>query len=613
MTEIYPLTCFLRFGTRGSPLAQVQTDHVLQRLAAIAPAVRTTTVVIRTEGDIDKTSPLTEIGGRGVFTTALQDALWSGLIDVAVHSAKDLPSERPPALQLIAFPEREDPRDVLVSRHQVPLAQLPPQPTIGTSSRRRALQVRLQRPDARIVDLRGNVDTRLRKALETEIDGIVIAAAGVRRMGWSDRITEELSLATFVPSPGQGALAIEVRTADAELASLLAPLNDVDISRAVRVERAFLRAAGGGCTSPIGAHAIPSGGHLVLRAMLASEDGERIAWAHEPLDADRPEEHATEIGLCLQSRVLVDAPRRGPPPASWSRLQTRSNGHQSERRLAGVSVLVTRARAQAGELMAALHAAGAEPLLLPTLKLEAPADAAPLHDAIRDLAAGEYDWIVFTSANAVRRLLATPGWPGADQPAWRKTRIAAVGRSTAKAITMAGLHVDLTPSRANALALAEALIASSIDGKRVLYPKADIARATLPDTLKAAGVQVDAVDAYRTVPEPEIARAVMERLQRGEVDIVTFASPSSVRHLRAALGDQFSTLHRTSIVCVGPVTAAAAREVGLDVDLVAVDASVSGLVETIVRARRDRDSSLTAVSAKSPGNAAAEPWQKERP
>ncbi|MDQ3467297.1 MAG: hydroxymethylbilane synthase [Chloroflexota bacterium] len=612
MTEMYPLTCFLRFGTRGSPLAQVQTDHVLQRLAAIAPAVRTTTVVIRTEGDIDKTSPLTEIGGRGVFTTALQDALWSGLIDVAVHSAKDLPSERPPALQLIAFPEREDPRDVLVSRHQVPLAQLPPQPTIGTSSRRRALQVRLQRPDARIVDLRGNVDTRLRKALETEIDGIVIAAAGVRRMGWSDRITEELSLATFVPSPGQGALAIEVRTADAELALLLAPLNDVDISRAVRVERAFLRAAGGGCTSPIGAHATMSGGHLVLRAMLASEDGERIAWAHEPLDADRTEEHATEIGLCLQSRVLVDAPRLRPTAAS-PKMQTRSNGHQSERPLAGVSVLVTRAWTQAGELMAALHAAGAEPLLLPTIKLEAPVDAAPLHDAIRDLAAGEYDWIVFTSANAVRRLLASPGWPGADQAAWRKTRIAAVGRSTTKAITMAGLHVDLTPSRADALALSEAMIARSIDGKRVLYPKADIARATLPDTLKAAGARVDAVDAYRTVPETEIARAVMERLLGGEIDIVTFASPSSVRYLRSALGDQFPTLHHTSIVCVGPVTAAAAREVGLDVDLVAVDASVIGLVETIVRARRDRDSSLTAVSAKSPGNAAAEPWQKERP
>ncbi len=611
MIETRPRGRHLLFGTRGSALAKVQTDHVLQRLASSVPGLRMSTAVIRTEGDIDKVSPLSLIGGRGVFTSALQHALYSGRIDVAVHSAKDLPSERPPGLQLVAFPEREDPRDVLVSRHRVPLAALPPRPTIGTSSRRRALQVRLLRPDAQIVELRGNVDTRLRKALETDVDGIIVAAAGVQRMGWSDQITEELSLQSFVPSPGQGALAIEVRTIDAEVVSLLAPLNDPAVSLAVRAERAFLRSIGAGCTSPIGAYAVAEGGHLQFRAMLASDDGERIAWASEPLATDQPEEHATEIGLRLRSRVFVDRSRPTSRPDSSPQLTAHQNGSQRERPLAGISVLVTRARAQAGELIAALQMAGAEPVLLPTVKIEAPSNVALLDDALGDVAAGQYDWVIFTSVNAVDRTMARPGWPVVADTAWTKTRVAAVGKATTTALKAAGVRVDLVPNHANAVSLAKALIGMKIDGQRILYPKADIARPALVDTLAAAGASVTAVDAYRTVPETEIDLTVLQRLNRGGIDIVTFASPSSVRHLWAALGHQFAVLDTASIVCVGSVTAAAARELGLAVDLIAADASVNSLVETMVQARRDNHHWPAARQSKMPVNAEKRPREKE--
>src|SRR4051794_19652524 len=163
-------TDVVRFGTRGSALARAQTDLVVARFRELHPEIETAVVPIQTEGDRDKTSSLSVIGGRGVFTTALQDALRRGEIDAAVHSAKDLPTESVPDLTIAAFPERADPRDVLISKHRKPLAQLPRNPVIGTSSRRRSVHILNVRPDATIVDLRGNIDTRLRKAFETELD-----------------------------------------------------------------------------------------------------------------------------------------------------------------------------------------------------------------------------------------------------------------------------------------------------------------------------------------------------------------------------------------------------------------------------------------------------------
>jgi len=198
-------------GTRGSGLAVAQATQVMGLIEARMPGARAEMAVIRTEGDTDKLSPLSMIGGQGVFTSALETALVAGEIDVAVHSAKDLPSFEASGVAL-AFLSREDPRDALVSRHGLCLDDLPPGPRIGTSSRRRATQVLAARPDARVVELRGNIDTRLGRALGDDLDGIVIAVAGVTRMGWQGRITEYLSLDRFVPAPRARRIARSTRT-----------------------------------------------------------------------------------------------------------------------------------------------------------------------------------------------------------------------------------------------------------------------------------------------------------------------------------------------------------------------------------------------------------------
>lgn len=265
-----------RIGTRGSALARVQARRAQYLLESTHPDLRCDQVVISTQGDRDKQTPLTIIGGQGVFVKELQRALLEDEIDCAVHSLKDLPSEVPDELTLAAVVERDDPRDVLVSPSGAHLDDLPAAARVGTSSRRRAAELLHIRPDLQIIDLRGNLDTRMRKVLDgspERYDAAVLAAAGVLRMGWGDRITEYLDPDSFVPSPSQAALGIECRVHDGETLQLLQDIHDPGVAETTDAERAFLRAVGGGCRSPIGAHATKEpDGRIRLRLMLASED-----------------------------------------------------------------------------------------------------------------------------------------------------------------------------------------------------------------------------------------------------------------------------------------------------------------------------------------------------
>src|SRR5918993_1518663 len=253
----------IRFGTRGSALALAQTYLAANCLRARYPARAVEIEVVSTEGDVDKTSPLTEIGGRGVFTNAIEAAILTRRVDAAIHSAKDLPTALHPAAPIVAYPNRDDPRDVLVSRHGTTLDQLPPDPVIGTSSRRRDVQIRRLRPDARIVNIRGNIDSRLRKAEGSDFDAIVLAAAGIHRLGLEDRVCEYFPVERLVPSPGQGAIAIQAR-AGSIAANVLETIDDPQVSIPVGIERAFLAAIGAGCTYPVGAHASASDGRYRL-------------------------------------------------------------------------------------------------------------------------------------------------------------------------------------------------------------------------------------------------------------------------------------------------------------------------------------------------------------
>lgn len=266
----------LRVGTRASRLARWQTARIGELLAARAH-VQCEEILVSTEGDRTPDRPLPEIGGKGVFTEALEAKLREGAIDFAVHSLKDLPIEQPDDLVIVAVCLRVDPRDVLIAAEEWTLARLPRGARIGTSSNRRMAQLLAVRPDVAIEPLRGNVDTRIRKALDGDYDAIVIAAAGVERLGLGDAICEYLGFDVMLPAPGQGALAVQCRTDDRATRELLASLDDSVARSTTMAERTFLDALGGGCAAPVAAlgEIEPGTMALRLRGLVAAPDGTR--------------------------------------------------------------------------------------------------------------------------------------------------------------------------------------------------------------------------------------------------------------------------------------------------------------------------------------------------
>jgi len=270
----------LVFGTRSSSLARRQTEIVQRLVASSWPALQFETRELSTQGDRTPDRPLPEIGGKGLFTQELENALRQGQIDLAVHSLKDLPIEAEGDLCLGAIPPRADARDVLVSRSGRGLQVLPPRSTVGTSSLRRQAQLTAYRPDLECRPLRGNVETRTRKVMQGELDAAVLAGAGLLRVGLEREIAEWIPLKVMLPAPGQGALAIQCRAEDTEVLELLKPLDDPATRSAVTAERAFLAALGGGCSTPVGAYAQYDGDGLVLKAVIASTDGRRVIRLH---------------------------------------------------------------------------------------------------------------------------------------------------------------------------------------------------------------------------------------------------------------------------------------------------------------------------------------------
>ncbi|TDC47555.1 hydroxymethylbilane synthase [Jiangella ureilytica] len=267
-------TAPLQLGTRGSTLALAQAGYVQERLRSLGHEVEL--VRIQTTGDVS-TAPLESIGGTGVFVTALREALLDGRVDLAVHSLKDLPTAPADGLVVAAIPEREDPRDVLCARDGLKLSDLPAGARVGTGSPRREAQLRALGLGIEIVGLRGNVDTRLGKVADGTLDAVVLARAGLARLGRLDSVTEALDPMQVLPAPGQGALAVECRTADTALVEALSALDDAATRAAVTAERTLLAVLEAGCTAPVGAYAEAAEGEegleLYIRAVVASRDG----------------------------------------------------------------------------------------------------------------------------------------------------------------------------------------------------------------------------------------------------------------------------------------------------------------------------------------------------
>ncbi len=551
-------------GTRGSALALAQARLVAAALATAGWPARL--VIVETEGD--RRVP-DMAWGEGAFVAAIERALLAGRVDLAVHSAKDVPTEEDPRLRIGAFLARADPRDVLVVRadsREHRLDDLAAGRRVGTDSPRRVGFVLARRPDLLVHPLHGNVDTRLRRLDDGETDALVLAAAGLDRLGRADRIAERLDLDVVLPAPGQGAIAIQIRRDDARLADLTVAIDDRPTRLAVEAERAFLLASGGGCRAPIGALATVDGDELVLVGGYVRPDGSAVA-------RDRvrgPAADGRQLGAALAGLLgarLPDIGRDGDAPTGAATATRRPR------------VIVARAADQAAELIDCLAAFQIDVVSVPAIAVAQMPAGGDLDRVARDLA--RYQWAVVTSANGARAIHSAAGGqaaaPGA--PRW-----AAIGAATRRALDDAGIEVDFIPSQAAATAIAAELPARP--GDRVLLLRGDLADGELPDALRARGVEVDDVVAYRTVEAPDASRALLRRaIEVGRVDAVLFTSGSTVRGL-VALAATESLVDVTAIpaICIGPETALEARRLGFHVLAEAPSRGAQALASATARA-----------------------------
>ncbi len=533
------MTRTLRIGTRGSELALVQARWVAARLAE--HGVVTELQIIRTEGD---ERPVDTAWGEGAFVARIVAALVEDRVDLAVHSAKDVPTTEPDLLVIAAYPPREDPRDALVCRVRgTTLATLPHGARVGTDSPRRVAFLRAVRPDLELHPLHGNVDTRLAKLDRGDSDALVLAVAGLTRLGRADRIDEVLPSAVVPSAPGQGSLALQVRAGDGEAIAAVGLLDDPATRAAVEAERALLAGTGGGCRSPIGVIGTVDGDTLTILAAAAR------TWTPEPGAPVIP----AQVGWV----------RGRAPVAERIDLAERMAARVVALRV-GPRVLVARPAGRGGDLLEGLGARGIDAVQVPAIDIR-PAPEGGSFDAALSTAEPA-DWVVLTSANAARAVL-----DAVERVALEPLmlRWAAVGQATAEVLHEAGIRDVFVPSVANGATLARELPIQPRG--RVLVPRADIADGVVADTLRERGAHVTDVVAYETVEAPDASRPLLAAaLDDGPVDALILTSGSTARGLLAlADGDARVRIAATPVIAAGGSTAAAALAAGYQTVLTA--------------------------------------------
>ncbi len=548
----------LAIGTRGSPLALIQANLVLDAFRQSGQASHI--ALIETEGD--RRAPDTA-WGDGAFVAAIEQALLDGHVDVAVHSAKDVPIDGDSRLLIGAYLPRADPRDALVVRADAQarsLDDLPVGSRVGTDSPRRAGFILARRPDLHVHPLHGNVDTRLRRLDTGETDALVLACAGLDRLGLAGRIVERLDPDVVPPAPGQGAIAVQIRCDNLQLGALTAAIDDRLTRVVVETERSFLAAFGGGCRTPIGALASIVDSRLELLGGIATGNGgpARLLRRQGSTDAGRwlADEVARSLGAGAQPSTPIP----------------------EERKIAnGPRVIVCRAAHQASELNLALRDAGLDPVPIPTIAVELEPDHGGLEDAVRNLE--DYGWVVITSANGAQAIV-DAGATGsvAGCPRW-----AAIGPATRAVLETAGITVRLQPSEANGRTIAAELPLAT--GERVLVVRGDLAGPDLGLALGRRGALVDDVVAYRTrEADASSGRLLGKTLADGPIAAVVFTSGSTVRGLLGIAISERLDVTGIPAVCIGPSTAAEATAAGFKVIGVAARPDTAALAAAVAQA-----------------------------
>jgi len=564
----------IRIGTRGSALALAQAGWVRRKLEEAYPGLKVQTIKIKTSGDRFLTSPIKAIEGKGIFVKEIEDALLQEKIDLAVHSMKDLPTEIPAGLTITAITEREDPRDALVSAGQRLLKDLPAGSKVGTGSLRRQTQILHHRPDLVVVPIRGNVETRLKKLDRGEVDGLVMAVAGLKRIGHQDRISEYLSLDVCLNAVAQGALGLETRDGD-PVNQMVAFLHHHPSATEVLAERAFLGRLGGGCQIPVGARGYVEGDRIKLMGVVGDASGKRLVRG----EVEGKAEDAKSLGEELAERLLSQG---ADQLLNGGEVDSKGKAKGNPKPLLGRCIMITRPRIQSGSFVRGLEELGSEVIECPTIEIIPPESYVPLDRTIQALE--EYDWIVFTSVNGVKEFLNRLQYLGKDSAALEGIRLAAIGPETAREIASHGIQVEFVPADYRAEGILHGLNPAEVEGKRFLLPRAATARDILPRTLKQWGAEVDVVQAYRTVPAKGSAAILSGVLSENKVDMVTFTSSSTVKYFVDLLSpvDLRKFCNAVAVACIGPITKGTAESNKVRVDVLAKEYTVSGLIEAIV-------------------------------
>jgi hydroxymethylbilane synthase len=535
----------LRLGTRPSRLALIQSALVAARLRKRGTEVDLVTIF--TEGDLrPRDAPIKD----GVFVKDLEQALLSGEIDLAVHSAKDLPLDHNPRLPVAAYPERADPLDALVTRAgERSVEALPRGARVGTDSPRRSAFLRAFRPDLQVIPLMGNVDMRIKRLDAGEAEALVLAAAGLDRLGLHERIAAQLDARMMPPAPAQGALAVQVRRDDHDVWASVRAIDNPRVRLAVLAERAVLKAIGGGCDAPVGALArVSAAGKVTLLAGASTPGGEVSHVLSSTLAGDM-----ASSACALAEELLQHVPLR-----RRAILDTRPDLDDF-----GAEMLAKRGWRVIH--VPAVATAGIEH----NVKLDRARNNLPV-----------YQWVVLTSKRGVAAL-----FDGMHAAVPASTRFAAVGPTTARALREQGVTVDAQPELAVGDEIPRAMENQGLQsGDRVLLARADAASQSLPEQLRAYGAEVEDVVAYRTIPAPPDSRQpLLAALADPMLEAVVFASGSAVRGLVELAGRQADKARRLHAFVIGPKTNGVARKHGFTVARDAGTPDPVGIVESVKR------------------------------
>ncbi|MDX9883879.1 MAG: hydroxymethylbilane synthase [Prolixibacteraceae bacterium] len=544
----------IKIGTRGSKLALWQANEVQKAIRQALPELQTEIVVMNTPGDLDQTVSLMKIEDAGFFTKDIEDALLQNKIDMAVHSMKDMPVELPAGLIIGGALPRGDVRDVLITRDGRKFAELTAKDKIGTCSLRRKAQLLHLNPQLQVADIRGNVDARIQKMLDGDYDALVIAAAGVERLGLAHHISEYFSPVDVCPAPCQAAIAIEIAKDNTFIREIIDKFSDDETLKITTAERDFLRCFDDGSQAPAACYSEKTGEEWRITGIISSVDG---SWLIKKSISGSIEQ-ARENAVVVAQQLLNSGGKEILEQSKNERLK------EQDYSLTGKIIITTHSRKPHDEFGEFLRKQGATVIPMPTIEI-LPLDfelTAPLIS---------YQWIVLTSPNAARPLFSRikPG---------KTNRLAALGPGTAKALEEFGYIADFTGNGNSAVDFTDEWMPHLKPGERILLALGELAPDTLQQKL-ADNFLVDRVNVYQTVLPQKINEATLDRIKNDRYDLLTVSSPSAIKNLCFLLNEELPELR---IISIGQTSATAIRKLGMEPLATAANCSCLSLAETCI-------------------------------